>query len=175
MAKLFPDVFALKRAVRPVSAQITMCLVPDKAAKVYAGAEPVSIELYNIGIQGDVVYVHPHFILTEKPVRLHLRWPRSVEPSQLDENSDLNRKLMSIYDYGTNSEMGILLLVDITFECGINYVANSVNYTLPIKREVCAPAFPPPYYNSPMTSSPSSAYEAVEDPDAPPHWGGFKV
>lgn len=117
----------LGRPYRPLRASVEVCLTGN--AGIIA-AEPVLIKAYNWAIDSDVVSIVGPRIVGVLPRRFNIRWPYTA-PTQIGTDA---RKLLSIYDFGTDSKLGMQIIVRIWVHEGPNIPGMAYANDLPDKQ-----------------------------------------
>jgi len=117
------------RTIRPVKASIQLCLNGPNPAIVQA--EAIIIKAFNFAIGGDVVRQIGPFLVGTIPKSFHIRWP--YIPATQFGNTDT--KLLAIYDFGTDSKLGLRLCAKLWVEEGPNTPGASL-HNLPIKEPI---------------------------------------
>lgn len=111
----------LYRAVRPLMAKITMSLTGNIPA--INVSEPILIKGYNCALQSDVVKVLGPYLVSTLPKTFTIHWPYCA-PTQI---ADATRKILSIYDFGTDSKLGLIVTVRIIFMQGPDIPGKTVH------------------------------------------------
>lgn len=121
----------LERSITLRSVSITVSLTGDAGI---VASEPLFFRLYNPAIDGDVVKVYGPFIVGVLPKTFFLRYPK-MPPTLIGNNA--TRKLVSAYDLGTNSKLGMLVAAKIHLIEGPPVSTNSLTLdALPEKFEL---------------------------------------
>lgn len=128
---LTPSLFGMDptRSYTPVLAKIQLCLSGSVAV---SAAEPIQIKAYNWSIQADIVKLQPPFLLGTIPKTVHVKFPPQT-PTQFGTEAMANRKLLSIYDFGTDSKLGMQVAITIRVREGPNAPSSTSLDELPEK------------------------------------------
>lgn len=127
---------AINRPLRPIKALIRVALVGDDKTSASAApqSEPIYISVYNPAINSDIVKRVGPYLVSTLSKKFHIKWPKQTEATQIGNEP---RKLISIYDLGTNS--GYAMLVACTIWCSLGPSVSSAGLeNLPIKQEICS-------------------------------------
>lgn len=120
------------RSYQPCRAQIQICL---SGAIAVCAAEPVMIKLYNWAVQSDVAKMTGPYLIGTLPRTINVRFP-SQTPTQFGTAAMDTRKLMSFYDFGTDSKLGLQVVVRLWAFEGPNLPSGSAFEDLPEKLEL---------------------------------------
>lgn len=123
LLKLYPD-----RVYTPIRASVTIALIGSTKSL----SEPIYLSAYNWALSGDVIKRVGPVMVTTVPRTFHFRYPRQP-PTQIGNAESASRKLLSIYDFGTASEAGMLVIVKVWVKSGQAISTQAVLDQLPEK------------------------------------------